>query len=67
VQHHIDALFLICCPVLCCTLSLPCRAVLCPAGELQEPSKRNIARMIEAQDQLVEQEKEGMGDGDAGP
>lgn len=37
------------------------------AGELQEPSKRTIARMIEAQDQLVDQEKEGLGDGDKGP
>lgn len=46
-------------PVLTC--------VLTAAGELQEPSKRTIARMIEAQDQLVEQEKEGMGDGDANP
>jgi hypothetical protein len=41
--------------------------VLYCAGELQEPSKRTVARMIEAQDQMVEQEKEGLGDGDAGP
>jgi hypothetical protein len=50
---------------------LPCVAMLhahcLHAGELQEPSKRTVARVIEAQDQLVEQEKEGMGDGDAGP
>eukprot|EP00879_Flechtneria_rotunda_P028339 GHRR01030440.1.p1 GENE.GHRR01030440.1~~GHRR01030440.1.p1 ORF type:complete len:149 (+),score=44.71 GHRR01030440.1:139-585(+) len=36
------------------------------AGELQEPSKRAISRVIEAQDQLVEQAKDGA-DGDAGP
>jgi hypothetical protein len=32
-------------------------AVYCLAGELQEPSKKAISRVIEAQDQLVEQAK----------
>lgn len=36
------------------------------AGELQEPSKRAISRVIEAQDQLVEQAKDGA-DGDSAP
>lgn len=36
------------------------------AGELQEPSKRVVSRVIEAQDQLVEQEKEGL-EGDSAP
>lgn len=36
-----------------------------PAGELQEPSKRAISRVIEAQDQMVEGDKEGQ-DGDGG-
>ncbi|KAF6262334.1 AP complex, mu/sigma subunit [Scenedesmus sp. NREL 46B-D3] len=36
------------------------------AGELQEPSKRVISRVIEAQDQLVEQAKDGT-EGDSGP
>ncbi|WIA18505.1 hypothetical protein OEZ86_002082 [Tetradesmus obliquus] len=36
------------------------------AGELQEPSKRAISRVIEAQDQLVEQAKDGS-EGDSGP
>lgn len=31
------------------------------AGELQEPSKRVVARVIEAQDQLVERAKDGEG------
>lgn len=31
------------------------------AGELQEPSKRAVARAIEAQDRLVESAKEGEG------
>lgn len=36
------------------------------AGELQEPSKRAISRVIEAQDQLVEQAKDGT-EADSGP
>jgi hypothetical protein len=40
--------------------------LLPPAGELQEPSKRAISRVIEAQDQLVEQAKDGT-EGDSGP
>ncbi|KAF8059134.1 AAP19-1 [Scenedesmus sp. PABB004] len=36
------------------------------AGELQEPSKRAVSRVIEAQDQLVEQAKDG-GEGDSMP
>lgn len=32
-----------------------------PKGELQEPSKRAVARAIEAQDQLVEGAKDGEG------
>jgi hypothetical protein len=35
-----------------------------PPGELQEPSKRVVARTIEAQDQLVEHAKDGEGLGD---
>ena len=31
------------------------------AGELQEPSKRAVARAVEAQDRLVESAKEGEG------
>ena len=33
------------------------------AGELQEPSKRNISRVIEAQDLLVENAKNGVEEG----
>eukprot|EP00775_Hariotina_reticulata_P013140 gene13140-13270_t len=36
------------------------------AGELQEPSKRAISRVIEAQDQMVEGDKDGQ-DGDSAP
>jgi hypothetical protein len=39
------------------------------AGELQEPSKKAITRVIEAQDQLVENAKQGVGlpEGTAAP
>lgn len=38
----------------------PCRCLpACPPGELQEPSKKAIARLVEAQDQLVENAKNG--------
>lgn len=37
------------------------------AGELQEPSKRAVGRFIEAQDQLVEQAKDGIETADAMP
>jgi AP-1 complex subunit sigma 1/2 len=53
----------------CAALSPPQKKHACPKnahpGELQEPSKRAIARVIEDQDRLVEAEKEGMADGDA--
>jgi hypothetical protein len=55
----------VCKAALCCAVLY--RIWFCCVGELQEPSKRTIARMIEAQDQLVDQEKEGLGDGDKGP
>jgi hypothetical protein len=42
----------------------PTRRRAAPAGELQEPSKKAITRLVEAQDLLVENAKNGT-DGEA--